>query len=93
MSVLTRIAPGSAFKVGLAIYGVLGLIAGITCALAAWLVPAIAHVPLGRGLAALSALVVCPIVYGILGGIVAAVGALLYNFAAGCLGGLEVEWK
>jgi hypothetical protein len=37
------------------------------------------------------AVVMCPIIYGILGGVGAVIGALIYNLAAKWVGGLEVE--
>jgi hypothetical protein len=39
----------------------------------------------------LTAVIVCPIVYGIIGGIAAVIGALIYNLASGWVGGVEVE--
>ena len=37
------------------------------------------------------AVIVCPIVYGIIGGIAAVIGALIYNLASSWVGGVEVE--
>jgi hypothetical protein len=37
------------------------------------------------------AIVIFPILYGVMGGVVAALSALLYNFAARLIGGLEVD--
>ncbi|MGB9104704.1 MAG: hypothetical protein WCC59_08100 [Terriglobales bacterium] len=39
----------------------------------------------------LFAVILCRIVYGTIGGIGAVIGALIYNLAAGWVGGLEVE--
>ena len=39
----------------------------------------------------LLAVVICPIVYGLIGGIAAIVSALIYNLAARFVGGLSVE--
>jgi hypothetical protein len=39
----------------------------------------------------LLAVVVCPIVYGLIGGIAAVVSAFLYNLAARMVGGVSVE--
>lgn len=94
MAVVKRIAPGSAFKVGLAIYGIVGLLLGIFCLLIA--VAGVSLAPQSalpfRGAAfGIAALILCPIIYGIIGGIVAAISALLYNLAAGWVGGLEVD--
>jgi hypothetical protein len=93
MAVVKRIGPGSAFKVGLVAYGIVGLIAGIFCsviALAGASFMPQAHVPFG-GAIGLLALIVCPIVYGLIGGIGAVIGALIYNLACSWVGGLEVE--
>lgn len=93
MAVVKRIGPASAFKVGLVLYGLLGLIAGVFCSLIA--LAGISFAPHERipfaGAMGLFAVILCPIVYGIIGGIAAVIGALIYNLAAGWVGGLEVE--
>jgi hypothetical protein len=43
------------------------------------------------GTIGLMAVILCPIVYGIIGGIAAVIGALIYNLASGWVGGVEVE--
>jgi hypothetical protein len=93
MAVLKRIAPASAFKVGLVSYAVLGLIAGVFCgsiALAGVSFAPHAHLPFAPAIG-LFAVIVCPIVYGIIGGILTVISALLYNLAAKWVGGVEVE--
>ncbi|MGB9203235.1 MAG: hypothetical protein WCB94_04580 [Terriglobales bacterium] len=93
MAVLKRVAPASAFKVGLVSYAVLGLIAGIFCSLIALAgVPFAphAHIPFAPAIG-IFAVIVCPIVYGAIGGILTAISALLYNLAARWVGGVEVE--
>lgn len=94
MTVLKRISPGSAFKVGLVVYGILGLVLGVFCSLIA--AAGIHFAPHGRmpflaGRVGVFAVIVCPIIYGILGGIGAVIGAAVYNLAAGWVGGLEVD--
>jgi hypothetical protein len=37
------------------------------------------------------AIVIFPIFYGIVGGVFAAIGALIYNLAAGWVGGIEID--
>jgi hypothetical protein len=94
MSIVKRIGPASAFRVGLVVYAFLGLILGVICALLAFAgVPflRVAHLPLGGALVGLLALVLCPILYGLVGSIFAVIVALLYNLAAGWVGGLEIE--
>ena len=95
MSYLKRIGPGSAFKVGAVVYGLIGLIAGIFCSLFAFATPAAHHalVPWVNPALSLSAIVLCPIVYGIIGGIGLLITALIFNLASGWVGGLEVEIK
>ena len=95
MATLKRIGPGSAFKVGAVAYGLLGLILGIFCSAFAiagrhW------HIPQHSQIFWISnvgvfAVILCPIIYGILGGVAAAIGAAIYNLVAGWVGGLEVE--
>ncbi|MBZ5631089.1 MAG: hypothetical protein LAO06_19725 [Acidobacteriia bacterium] len=93
MAVLKRIAPGSAAKVGLVVYGFVGLILGAFCSVIAIagmeLIPH-ARLPFGRGIG-MFAIVLCPIVYGIMGGIGAAIAAAIYNLAASWVGGVEVD--
>jgi hypothetical protein len=93
MAVLKRIGPGSAFKVGLVSYGVVGLVAGIFCSLVVVTGTSFAphaHIPF-MGTIGVLAVVVCPIVWGILGGIGAVISVLIYNLAAGWVGGVEVD--
>jgi hypothetical protein len=93
MAVLKRIAPASAFKVGLVSYAVLGLIAGVFCSLITLTGVSFAphaHMPFAPAIG-LFAVIVCPIVYGAIGGILTAISALLYNLAASWVGGVEVE--
>lgn len=92
MTILKRIAPASAFKVGFVTYGLLGLFLGAMCtavALSGVTFAAHAHMPFARF--GMFAVIFCPIVYGIFGGIAAAIGALVYNLASGWVGGLEVD--
>jgi hypothetical protein len=93
MAVLKRIAPASAFKVGFVSYAVLGLIAGVFCSLIALAGVSFAphaHIPFAPAIG-IFAVIVCPIVYGVIGGIADVIGALLYNLAASWVGGVEVE--
>jgi hypothetical protein len=97
MTVIRRIHPASAFKVGLILNGFLGLILGVFCTLASMAGLALArqaHISLfgvrGAHLG-LFAVILCPILYGVMGGVGAAVMAFLYNVASGWIGGLELE--
>lgn len=94
MSIVKHISPSSAFNVGLVVYGFVGLIIGVICAVLALAGVSFVrslHMPFVGALAALLAVIVCPIVYGVIGAICAAIAAAIYNLAAGWVGGLEVE--
>ena len=97
MAVVKRIGPGSAFKVGLVLYSLLGLILGACISLFSVVgagfmrsqnapAQAIAGMIFGT-----MAIVIFPILYGVMGGVMGALSALLYNFAARLIGGLEVD--
>ena len=83
MAVLKRIGPASAFKIGLVSYAFLGLIAGVFCSLIVLTGGSFApHAPMPFARAiGLMAVIVCPIVYGIIGGIAAVIAALIYNLS------------
>jgi len=93
MAVLKRIGPVSAFKIGLVSYAFLGLIAGVFCSLIALTGASFAphaHMPFARTVG-IMAVILCPIVYGIIGGIAAVISAVIYNLASGWVGGVEIE--
>lgn len=94
MATVKRIGPGSAFKVGLALYGFLGLVLGVVFALISMVGGSLAPAPqIGvlRMFFGVGAIIVVPVCYGIIGGIGAVIIALLYNLVAGWVGGLEVD--
>jgi hypothetical protein len=92
MATLKRIGPGSAFK--LVVYGLMGLVFGLLFAavsmLGGSLAPA-AEAGMFRMFFGVGAVVFLPIFYGVIGGIFGALGAFIYNLAAGWVGGLEVD--
>ena len=98
MATVKRVGPGSAFKIGLITYAILGLALGICMALVSTIVgglgaaassaPGAKLFGLGMGV---GSVIVFPVVYGLIGGIFAAIGAVIYNLAAGWVGGLEVD--
>jgi hypothetical protein len=94
MATVKRIGPGSAFKVGLALYGVVGLIVGLIFGLISMLGGTLA-LPAQAGMFGVffgvGAIIIWPLCYGIGGGIVAAISAAFYNLIAGWVGGLEVD--
>lgn len=91
MAVVKRIGPGSAFKVGLVVYSIFGLIGGVLCSGLAFAGLPLHRIPFGGAWAGLLPLILCPVLYGLFGGIVTVIGALIYNLASGWVGGLEVE--
>ncbi len=94
MVTVKRIGPGSAFKVGLAIYGLVGLIVGLIFGLISMLGGSLA-LPVQAGMFGVffgvGAIIIWPLCYGIGGGIVAAISAVVYNLIARWVGGLEVD--
>lgn len=95
MSTVKRIGPASAFKVGLVLYGLFGLIFGVFVSLFSVAGLFAFGQRAGAGIVGLVfgtlAIVILPVLYGLLGGIMAAVMALLYNLAARYVGGIEIE--
>jgi hypothetical protein len=93
MATLNRIGPGSAFKLGAIVYAILGLIIGIPFAFIGMIAGSMASTRSlfpGAGLG-FGAILFFPIFYGIIGGVVGALGAVIYNLVAGWVGGLEVD--
>ncbi len=99
MAIVRRVGPGSAFKVGLVLYALLGLVLGICMALVSMVAGTLAPTGqtaapgarlLGFGMG-FGAVIFFPLVYGLIGGIFAVIGAAIYNLVAGWVGGLEVD--
>ena len=99
MAVVRRIGPGSAFKVGLVLYGLLGLLLGIFVGLISMVTGSLASFAesaapgaklFGFGMG-LGAIFFFPICYGIIGGVFGAISAAIYNLVASWVGGLEVD--
>ena len=101
MAVIRRVGPGSAFKVGLVVYALMGLVMGIFMAGFSMLLgpmglgsPGVPDVPgahIARLFMGAGAIIFLPIMYGVVGGVFAAIGAFVYNLVAGWVGGLEVD--
>lgn len=99
MAIVRRVGPGSAFKVGLVVYAMLGLVLGVFMALVSLVAGSLA--PLSQSAApgaqffrfgmGFGAIIFFPILYGVFGGVFAAIGAAIYNLVAGWVGGLEVD--
>ena len=99
MARVKRIHPASAFRLGLVVYAIFGLIVGVCLGLFYTLVgslgstlpnasPGMRMLGLGFGLASM---IILPIGYAIIGAIGGAIGAAIYNLAAGWVGGLEID--
>jgi hypothetical protein len=88
---LKKINVGSAAKVGGVISAVLGLIIGIIVALFSMMIPGGgSEWPFFSGFAAI---IILPIIYGIIGFIAYAIIAALYNFVVGFTGGIILEFS
>jgi len=98
MATVKRIEPGPALKLGAIIYAFLGLIIGVFMACFSLVAGSLSGGS-GTGMGArafgfgmgVGAIIVAPIVYGIIGGIGAGIAAVVYNLAARWVGGLEVD--
>jgi len=92
--VVKRIGPLSFAKISGMLYGLMGLIFGACISLFSLLGGALAP---GRGSGApallfgAAAIVVFPILYGLLGFVMSLIGAALYNLVAGWVGGVELD--
>jgi hypothetical protein len=87
-------------KVQGALCAMIGLIVGLIFALLSFFGAAIGHAlnsgngdtsPLIGAFFGIGAVVICPIVYGIIGFVAGAVSGLVYNLAARMVGGIEIE--
>jgi hypothetical protein len=97
--VIKRVGPVSCAKLSGILYALLGLVFGGVVSLIAlvagnMLSGASGSGGMGGGMGALmgvGAIVVFPILYGIMGFVVTLIGALLFNLAASISGGVEIE--
>jgi hypothetical protein len=93
--VIRRIGPWSVARIYGALSAVMGLLAGVVFALISTAGAAFAPAGEQEGIMGLmfgvGAVVVLPVFYGILGLIVGALGAVLYNLFAAAVGGIELD--
>ena len=95
---LTRVAPLSVAKVAFVLYGLMGLIFGVIVAVAS-LIGATIGMSQHDGSAffgaifGVGAIVLLPILYGVLGSVVALTMAAIYNLAASLMGGIELTFE
>ena len=99
MAVLRRVSPGSAFKIGLVLYAILGLVMGlfmavisvVTGSLGVGGATGVPGMPGGKMFLGVGAIIFLPILYGVFGGVFAWISATIYNLVAGWVGGLEMD--
>ena len=96
--VIRRISPLSAGKIAGALYAIIGLVIGAVFAIIGMLGAAAGAGASEAGMGALpgmifgvGAIVILPVFYGVLGFVMTAFTAWLYNLMAGLVGGLEIE--
>ena len=89
--VIRRTEPMSAAKVGGVLYALLGLLFGVIFSLLSLTGMTGAGMAAYGMLFGAGAIIILPIVYGILGFIFIGIAAALYNVAAKMAGGLEVQ--
>ncbi len=95
MAEIKKVGVLSVAKINGLIGVVMGLIMGIIYALVGTLMIAFASTK-GSGILAglgFTAIIIMPIIYGLIGFVGGAVGAWLYNLFAGLVGGIEIELK
>ena len=96
--VITKVGPLSVAKVAAVLYAGIGLLIGGLFSLIgmAGLTGALSGTEGGAFVGALfgiGAIVVMPICYGLLGFVFSFIGAVLFNFAVGLTGGIEIETR
>jgi hypothetical protein len=93
--IIRQVGVGSAAKIFGTLYAVFGLIAGLFVALFSLVGAGMAgtgDMPgWFGGLFGVAAVIILPIMYGVLGAIGAALSAVFYNIIAGMVGGLQIE--
>ena len=94
--VVRRINPLSLAKIAGLLYAIIGLIIGAFFSLLFGVIGSLnpAQEEMPHGIAMLmgaGSIITLPIVYGVLGFITTAVGAMIYNGLAGVVGGIEID--
>ena len=97
--IVKHVAPVSVAKVGGVLYALLGLCVGVLFSLIGMAGAAFAvnradnPFPFAGVMFGAGAIIVLPILYGVIGFIFSLIGAALYNLVAGWVGGVEVEMQ
>jgi hypothetical protein len=92
--VIKRVGPVSCAKVVAALYVIVGIAIGGLISLGSMAGGMASEVPWMAGIGAaigIAAIIVLPLVYGILGFVTTLIGAWLYNIAASIVGGIEID--
>jgi hypothetical protein len=92
--VIRKINPWSCAKVAGVTYALMGLLIGGLFSLVGLGIGSMANreaFPMAGMLVGAGAIVVLPILYGVMGAVVTAIGAVIYNIVAGMIGGIEIE--
>jgi hypothetical protein len=94
MMIIRRVGPLSFARLSGALYALIGLLVGGVFSMIAMAGGFASDDMAGRGIAAVmgvGAIVVFPILYGLMGFIATLIGAWLYNLVAGIVGGVELD--
>ena len=92
--IIKRVGPVSCAKVSGFLYALIGLIVGAILSLVAMAGGFASETAGAAGLGAIigvGAVIVLPIMYGLMGFVATLIAAWLYNLAAGFVGGVEVD--
>lgn len=99
---LKRVDLGSLFKVAFVLYAVLGLVAGLMAALVFMMMGSLSTLLSDEGFSGfgvftgVAGLILVPmlsVMYGVIGSLVVTIIGLLYNLAAGRVGGVKFEFE
>ena len=89
MTTVKKVDIMSAAKIEAIICAIFGLILGIIVALFSGLLGSVSGSSFGNW--GLGSIIIMPIIYAVIGFISGAIGAALYNLAAGWIGGIQIE--
>ena len=90
--IIKRFGPLSCAKVAGTLYTIVGVAIGAAISLITWVGGFGPNNPAGfGGTAGLAAIVIFPVLYGVVGFVATYIGAWLYNLVAGLVGGIEMD--
>ncbi len=93
MQEIKKIGIFSVSKVYAIIFAIIGLIGGLIFAVFGMVASAVGNFgALGASIGILS-VILFPVLYGVIGFVMGALGALIYNLVAAWIGGIEIELK